>query len=145
MDDGFVHRGPRRAEIGVFGVRSLALQNIDRGHRFAAFLIGDCPFDNRPMDTAGSILAGLVDNIFETPVDHGFKSVEPLLGFPKWCFAASSLRPVSRVCAGLTTRPGTAVSAIRGSPAATAGFRAPRPLLLQTPALRLSVPWARAA
>jgi len=81
MDDGFVHRSPRRTEIGVFGVHSLTLQNIDGRHRFATLLIGDCPFDNRPMDTAGSTLASIVNDILETPIDHGFKSVEPLLGF----------------------------------------------------------------
>jgi len=112
MNDGLVYRCPRRAEIGKFGVRPLTLQNIDGRHWFAALLIGDCPFDYRPVHPTGGALLGLVDNILETPIDDRFQGVEFLLRFFWWCFASSSPMSVASASLALTARPRAPLKAL---------------------------------
>src|ERR1700757_3457759 len=122
MNDSFVHRGARRAEIGKLRLYAFALQHVGRRHRLAALLVGDSALDNCPMDAARGGLIRLVGHILKTPIHHRFERVELLLGLFRRRVPTSSRLSTSRVPAVRTAAPWGTPSTVRFPPAHHARF-----------------------
>ena len=70
MDDGFVRGRARGRETRKFGVDAVALQNVSGRYKLAASLIGHGPLYDRPVDTAGEVILGCVDDILKAAINN---------------------------------------------------------------------------
>ena len=82
MDDGLVDRRARRAEIGKFRLRAVALQDVLRRNRLCGALIGDGALDDRPIDATRPAFRRFAfgrrrrRDILEAAIDHRLEGIK---------------------------------------------------------------------